>query len=154
MKKQTTTASAKEREIEQLKQGWQRTQADFENYKKRIESEKAIWTEGAKIQVFKELLPILQNINLAVEHAPQKSDAGQWIEGIIHISRQIDLQLNDLGIVKIYPEIGSDFDPRIHEATRTDEVANQKSGTIIKVETTGYKMGEKIITPARVVVQK
>lgn len=156
MKKTEKTVAKEQRdiEIEELKAGWQRAQADFENYKKRVDLERTAWADNAKIQVLKNLLPVLGNINLAVAHAPQDSAQIQWIEGIAHIARQIDMTLEELGISKIMPEIGIEFDPKIHEATRTEELANTNSGTIVKVDSAGYMLNGKVIAPAKVVVQK
>lgn len=156
MKKEQKVVAKKQRdiEIEELKAGWQRTQADFENYKKRMDLERISWADDAKVRVLKNLLPILGNINLAVAHAPKNSAENQWVEGIVHIARQIDMTLEELRIVKISPDLGAEFDPRIHEATRTEELANANSGTIIKTDSAGYMLNGNVISPAKVVVQK
>ena len=139
-------------QIKELHSGWQRCQADFENYKKRTEQEKAIWVDHIRIEVFNDLLPILENLDLAVLHAPKKSKDQQWIEGIIYITRQIDTKLLELGIEKIIPKAGEIFDPNIHEAVLSKKNPKFKHGQIIKTQNTGYRLGETIIRPAKVVV--
>ncbi len=140
------------KQIEELKAGWQRCQADFDNFKKRTEQEKAIWVNQARIEVFNDLLPILENLDLAVLHAPKESKDAQWIEGIVHITRQIDAKLTELGISKIQPQPGEVFDHNLHEALSTEKNPKIKSGHIIRTQRTGYKMGDTVILPAKVVV--
>lgn len=140
------------KQIEELKAGWQRCQADFENYKKRTEQEKAIWVNQARIEVFTDLLPILENLDLAILHAPKESKDQQWIEGIVHITRQIDAKLLELGIEKILPKAGEVFDPNIHEAVLSEKNPKFKHGQIIRTQRTGYRLGETVIKAAKVVV--
>lgn len=156
MKPTNKTGASKQRdiEVEDLKKGWQRTQADFENYRRRVELEKQSWIDSARTDCFKEILPVLNNIDLAVAHQPKVGAQKQWVDGIIHIARQIEQTLDGLGIKKISPQSGETFDPNIHEAVRTEELANALAGTIIKTESVGYALGNKVITPAKVVVQK
>lgn len=138
--------------IAELKSGWQRTQADFENYKNKIEQDKKSWAEHGKIEIFERLLPILDNIRLAVAHSPEKSDAEGWINGVKHIASQIDATMQELGIEKIEPEPKSHFNPALHESLGTEDGAGFEEGSIIKVERPGYKINSRIIRPARVFI--
>jgi len=140
------------KQAEELRAGWQRCQADFENYKKRVEGEKSSWTAQARIEVLEEMLPILENLDLAVLHAPKENKNSQWVEGIIHITRQIDAKLTELDIARINPQPGDIFDHNLHEALSTEKNPKIKSGHIIRTQRTGYQMGDAVILPAKVVV--
>lgn len=141
-------------ELESLKSGWLRTQADFENYRRRIEQEKASWTDDAKAEMLSQLMPILDNLSIAISHAPEKSDSQDWISGIVYIGKQLNETLDTLGIERVDPEPGEMFDPAAQEAIGTAESKDVASGCIMKTETIGYKIKNKIIRPARVLVAK
>jgi molecular chaperone GrpE len=136
--------------IAELKLGWQRTQADFENYKNKVEQDKTSWAERGKIEMLERLLPILDNITLALAHAPKESDAEQWIGGIRHIVSQIDATLQELQIEKIEPQSKSHFDPAIHESLGHEILTGCEEGSITRVERLGYKIGSTLIRPAQV----
>lgn len=140
--------------MEELRSGWQRTQADFENYKKRVESEKQRWQEDAKIDVFYHLLPLLDNISLALKHMPKSIEKEPWVQGIVHIGRQIDQELAELGVEKIVVQVGDIFDHNLHDAIETKSDKSYNNDQIIEVRFGGYRIGDKIIRPAKVVVCK
>ncbi|OQA52697.1 MAG: heat shock protein GrpE [candidate division WS2 bacterium ADurb.Bin280] len=145
---------SKQKQIEDLKAGWQRTQADFENYKKRVEQEKALWRDQARSETFAQLLPLLDNISLATNHLPEKISSEPWVQGIVHIGRQIDQQLGELGITKIQAKAKDAFDHNIHEAIETRQDKSYNDGEIIEIISDGYLNGQKVIRPARVIVCK
>jgi len=139
------------KEIEELKAGWQRTQADFENYKKRVEKDKISWHDEARSEVIRELLPIFANLTLAASHVPKDSS---WGSGINLILKQLDDKLGSLGVEKIVPQKGEIFDPNLHEAVAAENLTQVKEGCITRVESEGYKIADKVICPARVYVKK
>jgi len=149
MKKEQT-----KKQLEELKLGWQRTQADFENYKKRVESEKIGWRDDAKIEVIENLLPVLDNLSLAVKHAPASDKNTQWLQGLLLILKQIDEKLFELGVEKISPQVSDKFDHNLHEAVECLPSDNCKSGTISQLKSEGYKIGPCVIRPAKVTVAK
>jgi len=140
------------KQIEELKRGWQRTQADFENYKKRIEAEKKSWTDAARREFLSEILPILDNLHLTAVNVPEKLKSDNWVKGALIAITQIEQKLSELGIEKIAPAKGTAFDPNVHEAVRTENAKGIKPLHIIKVERPGWKIGEILIRPAQVVV--
>jgi len=150
MKKQ----SAATKQIEELKAGWQRTQADFDNYKKRTEQERSIWIEEGKLESFKSLLPILDNLTAATNHIPADKTNDSWSQGIVFIAKQIESSLADLGITRISPQVGEKFDHNTQEAVATEKSDRVDAGCIISVDSLGYKIGEKVIRPARVKVKE
>lgn len=153
MKKENSKAKQNQ-EIEEVRRGWQRTQADFENYRRRAENEKADWIKEAKIDVLVKILPTLDNLSRALNHAPKKSDATQWIDGLKIIVKQIPEHLAELSIEKILPNVGDELDPYSHEAIATEITKGIKDGCITRVELEGYKIGETVIRPAKVIVAK
>lgn len=139
-------------EINELKQGWQRTQADFENFKKRIEKEKQSWNEEGKLEAFNQIIPVLDNLVAATNHLPESLKQDGWAQGIMFIAKQVQQTLEELGILRISPQIGDKFDPNFHEAVSVEKNDQIDSGCIISVENIGYLMGDKLIRPARVKV--
>lgn len=140
------------KQIEELKHGWQRTQADFENYKKRVEAEKDSWTDAARREFLAEILPLLDNLHLTAVHVPEKLKSDNWVQGALIAIAQIEQKLFELGIEKIEPAKGAAFDPSAHEAVRTENTKEVKPHHIVKVERPGYKIAQKLIRPAQVVV--
>lgn len=139
-------------EILDLKAGWQRTQADFENYKKRVEQDKASWSREAKLEVLEKILPILDNLHLATIHTPNELKENQWVQGINHIAKQIENSFIELGIEKIAPNAGEKFDHTIHEAVSTEQSKKFPEDSILETKSAGYKVEGILIRPAKVVV--
>ena len=140
------------KQIEELKSGWQRTQADFENYKKRVEEDKTNWSRGAKVEVLEKILPILDNLNLAAAHMPEDLKSNQWAQGINHITKQIEDGFAELKVEKITPNVGDKFDHTVHEAISTQESPKYPENSIVETKYAGYKVGEVLVRPAKVIV--
>jgi molecular chaperone GrpE len=128
----------------------QRTQADFENYRKRVARESASAKERGAIILAKELLPALDNLDRALE-AASKDDP--LLEGVRIVRSELAAGLARTGIESFSPS-GEAFDPSVHEAVATSEqpADGAASGTVVEVYQPGYRLGEAIIRPARVVV--
>jgi molecular chaperone GrpE len=127
----------------------QRTQADFENYRKRIAKEAAAAQERGTSALAKELLPALDNLDRAME-AAAKDDP--LLEGVRLVRAELSAALARARIESFSPA-GETFDPALHEAVATAPApAGQSSGTVIEVYQPGYRLGANIIRPARVVV--
>jgi molecular chaperone GrpE len=128
----------------------QRTQADFENYRKRVARESASAQARGCILLAKELLPALDNLDRALE-AAAKDDP--LLDGVRLVRSELSAALARTGIESFSPA-GEVFDPAVHEAVATSEQAadGAASGTVVEVFQPGYRLGETIIRPARVVV--
>jgi molecular chaperone GrpE len=128
----------------------QRTQADFENYRKRVAREAAAAQERGVTALAKELLPALDNLDRALG-AAAKDDP--LLEGVRLVRAELSAALARVGIESFCP-IGEAFDPELHEAVATAEQGEdgQPSGNIVEVYQHGYRLGNSIIRPARVVV--
>jgi molecular chaperone GrpE len=128
----------------------QRTQADFENYRKRVARESATAQARGAILLAKELLPALDNLDRALE-AAAKDDP--LLDGVRIVRSELSSALARTGIESFSPA-GEAFDPEVHEAVATSEqpADGAASGTVVEVYQPGYRCGEMIIRPARVVV--
>jgi molecular chaperone GrpE len=139
-------------EIEEMKAGWQRTQADFDNFRKRTHEEIQKRELNGRLQVILDLVPVFDNFDRAYKHIPPSDKKKDWVMGIIAIEKQFQSILNNLGIEK-YHVSGKKFDPETAEAMMTVE-SKKPEGTIIEELEPGYKMGDKIIRYARVKVSR
>lgn len=126
----------------------QRTQADFENFRKRAAREAATAGERAKANLVRELLPVVDNLERALATANPEED--HLAEGVrmVHVELVNTLERNG---IKAYDPAGEPFDPTVHEAISMREGGNG-SGLVLDVVEKGYKLGDNVIRPARVVV--
>ncbi len=127
----------------------QRTQADFENYRKRVARDAAAAQERGVATLAKELLPALDNLDRAIE-AAQEDDP--LLKGVSLVRAEIAGALNRAGIEAFCP-LGEAFDPSLHEAVATaPHPDGGAGGTVVEVYQDGYRQGESVLRPARVVV--
>jgi molecular chaperone GrpE len=135
----------------------QRTKADFENYRKRAVREAAAAQERGVAKLAKELLPAVDNLDRALEAAQTTDGASQdngtatLVSGIKLVHEDVIAALARAGIERFSPE-GERFDPQLHEAIAQMPVEGAESGTVVEVYQRGYRLGEVVIRPARVVV--
>ena len=128
----------------------QRTQADFENYRKRMAREAIVAKERGVSGLAKELLPALDNLDRALEAAAEDDPL---LQGVRLVRAELRSALARVGIESFCP-LGESFDPSVHEAVATAprEAGGSASGTVVEVYQDGYRLGESILRPARVVV--
>lgn len=130
--------------------GWQRSQADFENYKRREESKQKELIDFAKEVTIVKLLPTLDSLRQGLKHVPQGLDEA-WLRGINGTLIQLDKVLAEMGVKRI-EAIGKQFNPHFHEAVR--EVPGDEDGLIMEDLQTGYELNGKVIRPSQVVISK
>src|SRR6266436_6401767 len=109
---------------------YQRLAADFENYKRRTRQELADRTQYANEELLRKLLPILDNLRRALDHAPEGIDRN-WFDGLRMVVRQFEDTLQAQGVSPI-PAVGEKFDPSRHEAIATEETDEHEEGTIVE----------------------
>jgi molecular chaperone GrpE len=126
----------------------QRTQADFENFRKRMARENAAAQDRGMAKVAKELLPALDHLAHALKAAEGHDDV---VKGFAMVSDEIVTALERAGIQAFSP-LGDPFDPNEHEAMTTQPSEDAESGTVIEVYQQGYRLNGQILRPARVVV--
>ena len=126
----------------------QRTQAELENFRKRAAREAAMAGERAKANLVRELLPVVDNLERALATANPEED--HLAEGVrlVHVELINTLERNG---IKAFDPAGEPFDPTVHEAISMREGENG-SGLVLDVVEKGYKLGDNVIRPARVVV--
>ncbi|HOX40963.1 MAG TPA: nucleotide exchange factor GrpE [bacterium] len=146
------TTRTLEREIEELKQGWQRTQADFINYKKQVTLEKEKSVLSAQATIIEGILPILDNFQLAAKHIPQDLRENSWVSGVVQIERQLQSTLENVGLTKIV-SLDQTFDPTLHEAIEHIE-SSKPDNIIVEEVAAGYILNGKVLRPAKVKVSK
>ena len=129
-----------------LKDRHVRTLAEFENYRKRVEREQARSRRYEGLGVFSELLPILDNLGLALEAEGGVDDLK---EGVELISRQFQDLLRRFGVERI-PAEGEPFDPNLHDAVSREESADVEVPTVAEELRAGYIMGDRLVRPASV----
>ncbi len=130
----------------------QRTQADFENYRRRTARDSALAQERGVVKLARELLPALDNLDRALEAADQDDPL---LQGVRLVRSELADALGRMGIESFSPA-GETFDPSLHEAMATAPQPpppdGAPSGTVVEVYQPGYRLGEDVIRPARVVV--
>ncbi len=138
-------AEAESRAAE-YKDGWARSQAEFQNYKKRIERDNELTYASMKGDIVKKVLPVLDDLELALQNRPA-DDA--WANGIELIVRKLQNMLESEGVKRIEAK-GAAFDPNFHEAITHEPSAEVESEHVIDVVRNGYTLGERVIRPASV----
>jgi molecular chaperone GrpE len=150
--------TAKAEKAEEYLELAKRTKADFENYRKRAAREAAAAQERGIAKLAKELLPAVDNLDRAVEATESNADGAApdngtttLIDGIKLVHKDVISALSRAGIERFSPE-GERFDPQQHEAIAQQPVPGKESGTVVEVYQRGYRLGDVVIRPARVVV--
>ena len=129
----------------------QRTQADFENYRKRVARESALAAQRGVAKLAKELLPAVDNLDRALEAAATDDPL---LDGVRLVRSELSAAFARVGVESFSP-LGEPFDPVVHEAMATvpqPPEGGAESGTVVEVYQPGYRLGESVIRPARVVV--
>jgi len=142
------TPSALRVENEELRDRYMRTLADYENYRKRADREKQDFFKYAMAGVLKDLLPVLDNFDRALEHAEEGDD---FHKGVALIYKQLFDGLQRHG-VKVIDEAGVHFNPNIHEAVVTEENPDVPSHTVTMILQKGYFLHDRLLRPAMVKV--
>ena len=129
----------------------QRTKADFENYRKRAARDAASAQERGVARLARELLPALDNLDRALEAAEASDGEQGLVSGIKLVHSDLIAALTRTGIERFSPQ-GEAFDPQCHEAVAQHPVEGAEQGTVVEVYQRGYRLGESVLRPARVVV--
>ena len=127
---------------------WQRTQADFINYKRRNEQERQDFNNYANAQLVLSILPVLDDLERALDAIPEEFAGHDWVEGIRLVERKFRTVLEGQGVKPIL-SLGMAFDPNYHEALRKGK---GEEGMVIGELQKGYMLNSKLLRPARVVV--
>jgi len=143
LKKRLADAESKTSEY---KDSWLRSQAEFQNYRKRIERDNEMTYISMKGDIVKKILPVLDDLERALQN---RSAEDAWANGIELVARKFQNMLESEGIKKI-EALGVEFDPNFHEAISHEPADGAQSGHVIGVVQNGYMFGERVIRPALV----
>jgi molecular chaperone GrpE len=130
----------------------QRLAAEFENYKKRTAREIQYVQDRGAARVMEAVLPVLDSFDLSLATEPAGQDAVAWRTGLEKINRQLIEALEKLGLHKIAAQTGDALDPQIHEVMFTQPSADWPPDRVLQVFQTGYKLKDRLLRPAKVVV--
>jgi len=145
------TVEDREAELEELTERLQRTQADFQNYKKRAEQRREDLKERATEDLVERLLDVRDNLARALEQ--DDADADDLRDGVSATLRSLDDVLEDEGVVQVDPEPGDDVDPHRHEVLMRVE-SDRPEGTVDEVYRPGYEMADAVLRTAQVTVSE
>lgn len=140
-------------ERDQIRDQMLRTMADFQNFRKRVMDEKRMIEERANERFVTELLPVLDNFERGLAVMAQGGSVETLVDGVKAIEKQLKSVLEAQKVQRV-AALGQPFDPDIHEALATVESAEHPDGTVIDEIEAGYKLGDRVIRPARVRVSK
>lgn len=130
-------------------EGWRRARAELDNFRRRVKEEKVGQQQMALQALIVELLPLADNLRAMAAHVPVELVAHPWVEGVLHVERQFSRLLTQLG-VEILGVAGEKFNPAWHEAV--EKMGGGEEVRVVAVLQPGYKMGEKVLRPAKVKV--
>ena len=136
-----------------LRETLQRVQADFVNYKRRNDEDRLEQQKYANSRLILKLLPVLDDFNLAIEHASKSEADASWLEGIKLIQRKLSTLFESENVVRVEAE-GKTFDPFEHEAMAYKESSSHIEGVVLEVVRDGYKLHDRVIRPAVVILAK
>jgi molecular chaperone GrpE len=141
------------KDVEQQRDLAQRAQAELANYRRRTEEERISLQQYSNSRLLIKLLPVVDELGMAVSHADENGPSDSWLEGVKLIQRKVTNLLESEGVSKI-AAIGVQFDPVEHEAVGTQETTKHPPGYIVEVVRNGYRLHDRVIQPAQVVVAK
>lgn len=143
-----------EQKIGELTLDLQRTRADFENYRKRVEAEKQAAQKVGETKAVMKLLPVIDTIERAVANVPAELAENAWAKGVANLMKQLDKQLKDLGLEKIDAKPGVAFNPEFHQAVQFDDEAEGKTEVVAEELRSGYVLNGEVIRDAMVKVTR
>lgn len=130
----------------------QRTRADFENYRKNIETEKNRIKQLAEENMVSKILPVLDNLDLATVHAPVELADNAWARGVLNLNKKLETELAKIGLEKISVKIGDDFNPELHEAVLVEGEGDKE--VIAEILRHGYLYNSQTFRPSVVKVKR
>lgn len=141
--------TAAQRKAQENLEGWQRTLAEFQNYRRRMDRDLQESYQRASVDMLMKLLPIIDDFERGMADIPDEIKGSAWLGGIELIHRKFLKLLDDLEVAVIDP-VGEPFDPSRHEAVGADEHAEAESGHVTVTLQKGYAYRERVLRPALV----
>lgn len=142
------------KQIEELTADLQRTRADFENYRKRVDVEKTTAREYGEASVILKILPIIDNINRAISYLPEDLKENAWAQGVNSLTKNVEKSLESLSVKKIDSSVGSEFNPDLQEAVQFEEDTEGDKEVVAEELQAGYSYKGSVIRHAMVRVAR
>lgn len=160
-KMETLKAAKRYLEMEMALDGWKRSLAEFENYKKMQAESQKDRIRYATENIVMQIIPVIDNFHTSTAHIPKEQKDDPWVTGIMYIQKQLESVLTENGIEEINLKEGDNFDTKFCEAVLDNKCCNDEKcekkekykNKIKQIILRGYKIGEKVIRPARVIVE-
>jgi len=143
-----------EQQLAELTADLQRNRADFENYRKRAESEKLMARESGQASAILKLLPVIDNIERAIAYTPEELKDNSWVQSVAGLVKNLDKSLESLNLKRIDAAAGTPFNPDLHEAIQFDEEATGEHEVIAEEMQAGYTLNGHVIRHAMVKVTR
>ncbi len=152
--KKTKKPSAAEIKIAELTDDLQRTRADFENFRKRSESDRAAAREAGQASAILKLLPVIDNIERAIAYVPDELKDNKWAQSVAGLTKSLEKSLESLDLKRINASAGVVFNPELHEAIQFEEDATGDTEVIVSEMQAGYTLAGRPIRHAMVKVTR
>lgn len=154
MTKKSQKIDKRDDQIAELTTDLQRVRADFENYRKRADEDRAAARVAGAEKATVELLPVIDNVERAISHIPEDINEHPWVRGVESVVKQLDKTLAGLGVARIDSKPGTAFNPELHQAVQMDEDAEGESEVIESELQAGYTLHGRVIRHAMVRVTR
>jgi molecular chaperone GrpE len=146
--------SEAEIQVLELTQDLQRTRADFENYRKRVDAEKVAAREAGQSSAIMKLLPVIDNIERAIAYTPDELKDNEWVKSVAGLVKNLEKSLDSLNLKRIDSAEGTEFNPELHEAIQFDDEATGEKEVIAGELQAGYTLNGHVIRHAMVKVTR
>jgi len=150
----TQVEDTRDEEIIDLTLDLQRTRADFENYRKRVDAEKQAARDAGSSSAVLKLLPVIDNIERAITYTPEELKDNTWVQGVAGLVKHLEKSLEGLSVARINAKPGTEFNPDFHEAIQFDETAEGDKEVIADELQAGYTLNGRVIRHAMVKVTR
>lgn len=131
----------------------QRLRADFENYRKRVEADQVNTVSMSKAATIIKLLPVIDNIERAIAHAPKELKDNAWAQGVVALGKNLEKSLAELDLTRINAAPGTAFNPDLHEAVFMED-GDGEHEVVAEELRPGYLLGGQVIRPSMVKVKR
>lgn len=143
-----------QQQVAELTADLQRVRADFENYRKRAEADKAATYQHGQAAAIMQLLPVIDNIERAIAYTPVELKENKWAQGVASLVKNLESSLERLNLKRIEASAGTAFDPELHEAIQMDEDAEGDHEVIAEELQAGYSLNGQPIRHSMVKVTR
>ncbi len=138
-------------DVQQAEDRALRSQAELENFRKRVARERNEDLRYANLPLMRDLLPVLDNMNRAIEAAEKTHDTADLLQGVKIVAQQFQRVLEQYGCVQI-EALGKPFDPNLHESISQQPSDEHPAGTVVLVTQTGFQLHDRVVRPSQVIV--